>query len=115
MKNVNIGIANLIISNKLKESYLNKKLIGESSTLKNIFLTGYSGKTSTYTDFLRYLELEGIEVGKHPKMPCAGYTFLLHLNGKEFKVIVGNSTSAAARRITLDTVIEQFRGAIFKL
>ena len=30
MKNVNIGIANLIISNKLKESYFNDKLIVES-------------------------------------------------------------------------------------
>lgn len=30
MKNVNIGIANLIISNKLKESYLNDNLIVES-------------------------------------------------------------------------------------
>ena len=30
MKNVNIGIANLIISNKLKESYFNDKIMGES-------------------------------------------------------------------------------------
>ena len=33
MKNVNIGIANLIISNKLKESSFNNKLIGESKKI----------------------------------------------------------------------------------
>ena len=30
MKNVNIGIANLIISNKLNESYINGELLAES-------------------------------------------------------------------------------------
>jgi hypothetical protein len=33
MKNVNIGIANLIVSNKLKESYFNENLIGESKKI----------------------------------------------------------------------------------
>jgi hypothetical protein len=38
MKNTNIGIANLVISNKLKESYFNDKLIGESKKLTADFL-----------------------------------------------------------------------------
>lgn len=33
MKNVSIGIANLIVSNKLKESYFNDNLIGESKKI----------------------------------------------------------------------------------
>jgi len=37
MKNVNIGIANLIISNKLKESYFNNDLIVESNELAKDF------------------------------------------------------------------------------
>jgi hypothetical protein len=37
MKNVNIGITNLIISNKLKESYFNDKLIIESKKLTKDF------------------------------------------------------------------------------
>ena len=37
MENVNIGIANLIISNKLKESYFNDKLIVESKKLARDF------------------------------------------------------------------------------
>jgi hypothetical protein len=38
MENVNIGIANLIISNKLRESYFNDKLIVESKKLAKDFL-----------------------------------------------------------------------------
>lgn len=33
MKNINIGIANLVVSNKLKESYLNNNLIEESKNV----------------------------------------------------------------------------------
>lgn len=38
MKNINIGIANLIISNKLKESHFNNNLIEESRKLTSNFL-----------------------------------------------------------------------------
>lgn len=38
MKNINIGIANLIISNKLKESYFNDNLIEESRKITSDFL-----------------------------------------------------------------------------
>jgi hypothetical protein len=38
MKNTNIGIANLVISNKLKESYFNNNLIEESKKLTTDFL-----------------------------------------------------------------------------
>ena len=38
MKNINIGIANLMISNKLKESYLNSNLIDESKNVALDFL-----------------------------------------------------------------------------
>ena len=37
MENVNIGIANLIISNKLKESYFNDNLIVESKKIAKDF------------------------------------------------------------------------------
>jgi hypothetical protein len=38
MKNTNIGVANLVISNKLKDSYFNNKLIEESKKLTTQFL-----------------------------------------------------------------------------
>jgi hypothetical protein len=37
MKNTNIGVANLVISNKLKDSYFNNNLIEESKKLTNDF------------------------------------------------------------------------------
>jgi hypothetical protein len=39
MKNINIGIVNFVISNKLKESYLNNNLIGESKKLTSDFIS----------------------------------------------------------------------------
>jgi len=39
MKNVNIGIANLIVSNKLKDSYFSNKLIEESKAFTSDFIS----------------------------------------------------------------------------
>ena len=38
MKNINIGIANLIVSNKLNESYINNENLGESKKIASNFL-----------------------------------------------------------------------------
>jgi len=38
MKNINIGIVNLVVSNSLKESYFNDKYINESKTLVSNFI-----------------------------------------------------------------------------
>ena len=38
MKNINIGIVNLVVSNSLKESYFNDKYINESKTLVSDFI-----------------------------------------------------------------------------
>ncbi len=58
MKNVNIGIANLIISNKLKESYFNDKLIGESKKIVFDFLDVVKSSPALQLEFKVYNGIE---------------------------------------------------------
>lgn len=58
MKNVNIGIANLIISNKLKESYLNDKLIGESKKVAFDFFDVVKNSPALQLEFRIYNAIE---------------------------------------------------------
>ena len=58
MKNVNIGIANLIISNKLNESYFNDKLIGESKKTAFDFLNVDKSSPILQLEFKVYNNIE---------------------------------------------------------
>ena len=58
MKNVNIGIVNLIISNKLNESYFNDKLIGESKKVAFNFLDVVKSSPILQLEFKVYNNIE---------------------------------------------------------
>jgi len=58
MKNVNIGIANLIISNKLQESYLNEELIGESKKVAFDFFNIVKASPALQLEFKVYNGIE---------------------------------------------------------
>lgn len=58
MKNVNIGIANLIISNKLNESYFNDKLVGESKKSAFDFLNIVKTSPILQLEFKVYNNIE---------------------------------------------------------
>lgn len=59
MKNVNIGIANLMVSNKLNESYFNEKLIGESKKIAFDFLDVVKKSPILQLEFKVYNNIEG--------------------------------------------------------
>lgn len=59
MKNINIGIANLIISNKLKESYFNDNLIEESKKVASNFLDVVKNSPILQLEFKVYNSIEG--------------------------------------------------------
>jgi len=59
MKNVNIGIANLIISNKLNESYFNDNLIGESKKIAFDFFEVVKSSPILQLEFKVYNNIEG--------------------------------------------------------
>lgn len=86
-------------------------IIENSSSLKSILLTGYSGKTSSYGDFIQYLEKHSIEY-TYPKEVKGGEKFTITVNEKVIVVFIGNSTSTAARRITDEMLVKQFREAM---
>jgi len=58
MKNVNIGIANLVISNKLKESYFNNTLISESKKVAFDFLDVVKNSPALQLEFKVYNGIE---------------------------------------------------------
>jgi len=59
MKNVNIGIANLIISNKLNESYFNNESVGESKKIASDFLDVVKKSPILQLEFKVYNNIEG--------------------------------------------------------
>lgn len=58
MENVNIGIANLIISNKLNESFQNEKLLGESKKTASDFLNIVKDSPILQLEFKVYSNIE---------------------------------------------------------
>lgn len=86
-------------------------IIKKSPSLKRILLTGYSSKTSTYSDFMRYLEEKNIE-HTYPSKIKAGETFAVTVNERVITVLIGNSTSTAARGITDAVLLKQFKEAM---
>lgn len=59
MKNVNIGIVNLIISNKLKESYFNDNLIEESKKVTSDFFDVVKSSPVLQLEFKVFNNIEG--------------------------------------------------------
>jgi len=59
MKNVNIGIANLIISNKLNESYINNKSIEESKKIAFNFLEVVKNSPILQLEFRVFNSIDG--------------------------------------------------------
>lgn len=62
MKNVNIGIANLVISNKLKESYFNNTLIGESKKVAFDFLDVVKNSPALQLEFKVFNSIENANI-----------------------------------------------------
>lgn len=58
MKNINIGIANLIISNKLKDSYFNTNLIEESKSIASKFFDIIKNSPILQLEFKVYNNME---------------------------------------------------------
>lgn len=85
-------------------------IINENDSLQTILLTGYSGKTSTYGEFVKYLAEQGIPHGPLQAKVSAGYEFTAHFK-RPITCIVGNSTSGAAAKVSERLPI-QFRRAI---
>jgi G:T/U-mismatch repair DNA glycosylase len=67
-------------------------IIKKQKQLKRILLTGYSGPSSTFHAFMRYLQEQEIAVDA-PKKPVHGSTFALNIAGREIECVVVYSTS----------------------
>ena len=80
--------------------------------LERIFLPGYSGNTSTYRSFIRYLKLKRI-AHSVPEQITAGMEFTIQC-GRPILCIIGNSTSLAARSVRFEDLVNQFKNAIVR-
>jgi G:T/U-mismatch repair DNA glycosylase len=88
-------------------------LLKKSKNLKAILVTGYSGPSSTYRSFLRYLDENKIKHTR-PEKVSPGETFTVDI-GRPILCILGNSTSmAACRSVKYDDLIKQFKMALGK-
>ncbi len=124
MKQMRVGVQNIgLVVERRDKSALDKditileyqdiiSLIDEHDTLQKILLTGYSGKTSTYRSFIKYLKIKGVSHTK-PKEVKAGYEFTIHCK-RSITCVIGNSTSPTAQRggVNSKMLVEQFRRTI---
>lgn len=62
MENLNIGIANLVISDKLKDSYFNNELLNESKALANDFLNVIKSSPILQLEFKVFNNIENKEI-----------------------------------------------------
>jgi G:T/U-mismatch repair DNA glycosylase len=87
-------------------------IINENDELQTILLTGYSGKTSTYGEFVKYLTKNQIQHSQ-PEGVRAGYEFTAQFK-RPIRCIIGNSTSMAAARagVSFGDILRQFKTAI---
>ncbi len=90
-------------------------LLNSRSEIEKILLSGYSGASSAFETFKRYLREEGHRcdwpVGKQKR---ALSRFTLKLNQREISCVLMNSTSPASRKagVTDGVLYEQFRQEI---
>lgn len=87
-------------------------IINENDSIQAILLTGYSGKTNTYREFVKYLNEKQVRHNA-PEKVRAGYKFTAQFK-KPITCIIGNSTSRAAGSVTFGSLLEQFKGAIIR-
>jgi G:T/U-mismatch repair DNA glycosylase len=87
-------------------------IINENDSLQAILLTGYSGKTSTYREFVKYLKKNQVRHSQ-PEKIRAGYEFTAQFK-KPITCIIGNSTSMAAGRVKFGSLLKQFKSAIIR-
>lgn len=86
-------------------------LIRVNENLRTILLTGYSGSSSTYHSFVRYLDENEIQRSR-PKSLSAGETFVIEV-GRPILCVVANSTSmAACRSVKYADLVKQFKKAL---
>ncbi len=88
-------------------------IINENDSLQAILLTGYSGKKSTYGEFVKYLKENQVRHSQ-PEEVRAGYEFTAHFK-RPITCIIGNSTSmAAAGGVSFGSLLKQFKSAIIR-
>ena len=88
-------------------------IVNENVSLRAILLTGYSGKTSTYGEFVKYLR-ENQVPHSQPEKVRSGCEFTAQFK-RPVTCVIGNSTSmAAARGVSLDSLLKQFKSAIIR-
>ena len=87
-------------------------IINENDSLQAILLTGYSGKTSTYGEFVKYLTKNQVQHSQ-PEKVRGGSEFTAQFN-RPITCIIGNSTSRAARGVRFECLLEQFKRAIIR-
>ena len=87
-------------------------IINENDSLQAILLTGYSGKTSTYGEFVKYLTKNQVQHSQ-PEKVRAGYKFTAQFK-RPITCLIGNFTSMAAARggVSFGDLLEQFKTAI---
>lgn len=85
-------------------------ILERNPELEQIVLPGYSGKSSTYQAFMRYLTLHKIKVEK-PKKVEVGAIVEFEYRDKTWKCVLLNSTSPR-NGIELEERIEQFNNYI---
>lgn len=87
-------------------------IINRSPSLKTILLTGYSNKTNTHKDFIRYLDQKKIPYTPHNKPPPAGIEFVIDC-GRSITCVIGYSTSGRNRSLKSE-IVKQFKRALRK-
>jgi G:T/U-mismatch repair DNA glycosylase len=89
-------------------------IINENDSLQTILLTGYSGKTSAYRSFVKYLAENQVKHCPLPEKVKADYRFTAEFK-RPITCIIGNSTSmAAARGVSFASLLKQFESAIVR-
>jgi hypothetical protein len=87
-------------------------IINENDSLQAILLTGYSDKTSTYGEFVKYLKESQVRHSQ-PEEVRAGHEFTAQFK-RPIRCIIGNSTSTAAARggVSFGDLLKQFKTVI---
>jgi G:T/U-mismatch repair DNA glycosylase len=85
-------------------------IINKNDSLQAILLTGYSGKTSTYGEFVKYLTKNQVEHSQ-PEKVRAGSEFTAQFE-RPITCFIGNSTSTRAGRVSYESLLKQFKSAI---
>lgn len=100
---------------RIKEYHDILGLLRAKPEVKKILLSGYSGYSSAFETFKRYLREEGLQCDwPKNKEKRALARFKLNFSDREITCVLMNSTSPASRKagVTDDLLFEQFRQEI---